>query len=140
MDTHVVRQEAVDPVDLPSVARGLSGTPVALTVNGTGPVVDLEPRVSLLDALREHLELTSSKKGGDQGRRQPCQPAGCRPGCPRCAPARPVARSAGMTVYVATALPLPTHGWQPMGVRPPVGGRLTVPSGAPEDGLLRLGR
>src|SRR3981081_3716662 len=98
MEPHGVRQEAVDAVDLPSVARGLSGTPVALTVNGTGPVVDLEPRVSLLDALREHLAPTRSTKGGDQGRRQPCQPAGCRPGCPRCAPARPVARSAGMTV------------------------------------------
>ena len=28
---------------------------------------ELEPRVSLLDALREHLELTGSKKGCDQG-------------------------------------------------------------------------
>jgi xanthine dehydrogenase YagT iron-sulfur-binding subunit len=30
-------------------------------------VIDVEPRVSLLDALREHLELTGSKKGCDQG-------------------------------------------------------------------------
>jgi xanthine dehydrogenase YagT iron-sulfur-binding subunit len=67
MDTHVARHETADPVDLPSVPRGPSGTPVALSVNGTSHLVDLEPRVSLLDALREDLELTGSKKGCDQG-------------------------------------------------------------------------
>jgi xanthine dehydrogenase YagT iron-sulfur-binding subunit len=41
--------------------------PVALDVNGVRHVVELEPRVSLLDALREHLDLTGSKKGCDQG-------------------------------------------------------------------------
>jgi len=41
--------------------------PVQLTVNGEALVVELEPRVSLLDALREHLQLTGSKKGCDQG-------------------------------------------------------------------------
>jgi len=40
---------------------------VALTVNGSTYAVDLEPRVSLLDALRERLGLTGSKKGCDQG-------------------------------------------------------------------------
>jgi xanthine dehydrogenase YagT iron-sulfur-binding subunit len=40
---------------------------VTLTVNGKRWVGDLEPRTSLLDALREHLELTGSKKGCDQG-------------------------------------------------------------------------
>jgi xanthine dehydrogenase YagT iron-sulfur-binding subunit len=38
-----------------------------LTVNGSPRMLDLEPRVSLLDALREHLQLTGSKKGCDQG-------------------------------------------------------------------------
>jgi xanthine dehydrogenase YagT iron-sulfur-binding subunit len=38
-----------------------------LVVNGEPHVVDVEPRVSLLDALREHLGLTGSKKGCDQG-------------------------------------------------------------------------
>jgi xanthine dehydrogenase YagT iron-sulfur-binding subunit len=42
-------------------------TPIALTVNGEARVVELEARVSLLDALREHLSLTGSKKGCDQG-------------------------------------------------------------------------
>jgi xanthine dehydrogenase YagT iron-sulfur-binding subunit len=40
---------------------------IALTVNGETRDVDVEPRVSLLDALREHMELTGSKKGCDQG-------------------------------------------------------------------------
>jgi len=41
--------------------------PITLTVNGSPHAVALEPRVSLLDALREHLDLTGSKKGCDQG-------------------------------------------------------------------------
>jgi xanthine dehydrogenase YagT iron-sulfur-binding subunit len=40
---------------------------VILTVNGNARTLDLEPRVSLLDALRDHLDLTGSKKGCDQG-------------------------------------------------------------------------
>jgi xanthine dehydrogenase YagT iron-sulfur-binding subunit len=40
---------------------------VELTVNGETRLVDLEPRVSLLDALREHLGLPGTKKGCDQG-------------------------------------------------------------------------
>jgi xanthine dehydrogenase YagT iron-sulfur-binding subunit len=44
-----------------------SAVPVTLVVNGARHVVKLEPRVSLLDALREHLDLTGSKKGCDQG-------------------------------------------------------------------------
>src|SRR3954467_14020533 len=41
--------------------------PVPLDVNGRRYVVPLEPRVTLLDALREHLDLTGAKKGCDQG-------------------------------------------------------------------------
>jgi xanthine dehydrogenase YagT iron-sulfur-binding subunit len=47
--------------------RGPSSVPVTLRVNGASRSVDLEPRVSLLDALREHLDLTGTKKGCDQG-------------------------------------------------------------------------
>jgi xanthine dehydrogenase YagT iron-sulfur-binding subunit len=50
-----------------NVERGSASAQVTLRVNGTERVLDLEPRVSLLDALREHLELTGSKKGCDQG-------------------------------------------------------------------------
>ena len=41
--------------------------PVHLTVNGVRATLELEPRVSLLDALREHLHLTGTKKGCNQG-------------------------------------------------------------------------
>src|ERR1700759_2246975 len=40
---------------------------VDLRVNGTLHTVELEPRVSLLDALRDHLHLTGTKKGCNQG-------------------------------------------------------------------------
>jgi xanthine dehydrogenase YagT iron-sulfur-binding subunit len=40
---------------------------VGVTVNGEARELRIEPRVSLLDALREHLELTGTKKGCDQG-------------------------------------------------------------------------
>lgn len=40
---------------------------VHLRVNGADHSLELEPRTSLLDALREHLGLTGSKKGCNQG-------------------------------------------------------------------------
>jgi xanthine dehydrogenase YagT iron-sulfur-binding subunit len=46
---------------------GPAAVPVTLSINGETHRVELEPRVSLLDALREHLDLTGSKKGCDQG-------------------------------------------------------------------------
>ena len=49
------------------VDRGPETAPVTLNVNGAPHTVELEPRVSLLDALRDHLQLTGSKKGCDQG-------------------------------------------------------------------------
>jgi xanthine dehydrogenase YagT iron-sulfur-binding subunit len=51
----------------PLAKRGPSAQAVTLTVNGEPRPLRLEPRVSLLDALREHLGLTGSKKGCDQG-------------------------------------------------------------------------
>ncbi len=54
-------------VAAPPVERGPAVAPVVLSINGKEHEVRLEPRVSLLDALREHLGLTGSKKGCDQG-------------------------------------------------------------------------
>ena len=51
----------------PPLERGPEARPVTLTVNRQTQELELEPRVSLLDALREHLGLTGSKKGCDQG-------------------------------------------------------------------------
>jgi xanthine dehydrogenase YagT iron-sulfur-binding subunit len=45
---------------------------VHLRVNGTDHSVELEPRTTLLDALREHLDLTGTKKGCDQGQCGAC--------------------------------------------------------------------
>src|SRR4051812_49501082 len=50
-----------------SVEEAVTKVPVPLEINGRQEVVVLEPRVSLLDALREHLDLTGTKKGCDQG-------------------------------------------------------------------------
>src|SRR5690349_4722513 len=58
VDTEVAAQPAV---------RGPSAEAVTLTVNHEPRLLRIEPRVSLLDALREHLGLTGSKKGCDQG-------------------------------------------------------------------------
>jgi xanthine dehydrogenase YagT iron-sulfur-binding subunit len=55
-----------DTVSLPAVHGAKAGT-VVLSVNGQERELRMEPRVSLLDALREHLGLTGSKKGCDQG-------------------------------------------------------------------------
>ncbi|MEJ7710367.1 MAG: hypothetical protein WKF84_11010 [Pyrinomonadaceae bacterium] len=54
--------------DAAAQARSLSATiPVHLKINGTNYNLQIEPRVSLLDALREFIGLAGTKKGCNQG-------------------------------------------------------------------------
>ena len=58
---------------LTTLSKTVSGVaPMQLRVNGTARTLALEPRVTLLDALREYLHLTGTKKGCDQGQCGAC--------------------------------------------------------------------
>jgi xanthine dehydrogenase YagT iron-sulfur-binding subunit len=60
------------PADTPATERPLENatmptSTIELTVNGRPQRLDLDPRTSLLDMLREHLHLCGTKKGCNQG-------------------------------------------------------------------------
>jgi xanthine dehydrogenase YagT iron-sulfur-binding subunit len=62
------------PQSSPSVNTipGTDMVNVTLRVNGTARALKIEPRVTLLDALREYIGLTGSKKGCDHGQCGAC--------------------------------------------------------------------
>ena len=61
---------SIDTADAPS--RTERSCEITFTVNGGDAQLRIDPRVTLLDALREHLQLTGSKKGCDHGQCGAC--------------------------------------------------------------------
>ncbi|HEX6442809.1 MAG TPA: (2Fe-2S)-binding protein [Stellaceae bacterium] len=58
---------AADPAQQAGPARTPDMVDIALEVNGQRHSLTIEPRTTLLDALRENLALTGTKKGCDRG-------------------------------------------------------------------------
>jgi xanthine dehydrogenase YagT iron-sulfur-binding subunit len=67
---HAVATESEEEKEAPGAVPG--AVPVALDINGKAYRLRLEPRVTLLDALRDHLQLFGTKKGCDHGQCGAC--------------------------------------------------------------------
>jgi xanthine dehydrogenase YagT iron-sulfur-binding subunit len=65
-ESAVAERAVVGPVAVPGTVR------VDLAVNGDARTLAVDPRVTLLDALREFLDLTGTKKGCDRGQCGAC--------------------------------------------------------------------
>jgi len=57
---------------VPRMSRKGESMKISFTVNGRAETLDLDPRATLLDTLRETLALTGSKKGCDHGQCGAC--------------------------------------------------------------------
>jgi xanthine dehydrogenase YagT iron-sulfur-binding subunit len=70
--THLPPVLAAGPGKPTLGATAAPAQPIALTINGKLHQLNLEPRVTLLDALREYAGMTGSKKGCDRGQCGAC--------------------------------------------------------------------
>jgi xanthine dehydrogenase YagT iron-sulfur-binding subunit len=64
--------EAAETGATPSAGPSAGATSLQLKINGKDYKLEIDPRTTLLDALREHLHLTGSKKGCDHGQCGAC--------------------------------------------------------------------
>ena len=62
----VLGTKIVHAAGAPVKVYGPGKVPVELTVNGTKHALQIEPRVTLLDALRDHLDITGAKRVCDR--------------------------------------------------------------------------
>lgn len=65
-------QQASTVAETAEVSGGAGVVPVSLKINGNTHQMQIEPRVTLLDALRENLGLFGTKKGCDHGQCGAC--------------------------------------------------------------------
>ena len=63
----ITEAQAASSPSAPEAVAGPGPVPITLKVNGKPHKLNLEPRVTLLDALRNHLDLTGAKKVCDRG-------------------------------------------------------------------------
>lgn len=63
---------AQTPAPATTAAASAANAAVKLQINGKTHALSLDPRTTLLDTLREHLNLTGSKKGCDHGQCGAC--------------------------------------------------------------------
>ena len=63
----LIGTKVVEAAGIPVKIYGPGKTPVTLAVNGKKHTLQIEPRVTLLDALRDNLEVTGPKRVCDRG-------------------------------------------------------------------------